>query len=222
MDVGRTAVSVLGANHPKAEDSSPEAELAYKKVFQATLRQAQPVLQKARRQAKEAWARVRHVKRQAEQVEQSLQAARTRVESAWRNQAKEWSGLSENDAFSADFNSNRDPGKAQQDLYELESTYTELQQSVETLQGLAQEVDQLITDLGEEVHKNALEKAEEARQKVWDRFDAARLQARQEALNRQYQQWARQIDSRRLEHWTRAAADLDGARRALDQETFQP
>ncbi len=27
MDVGRTAVSVLGANHPKAEDSSPEAEL---------------------------------------------------------------------------------------------------------------------------------------------------------------------------------------------------
>ncbi|APF40257.1 bifunctional 2-methylcitrate synthase/citrate synthase [Neomicrococcus aestuarii] len=27
MDVGRTAVSVMGANHPKAEDSSPEAEL---------------------------------------------------------------------------------------------------------------------------------------------------------------------------------------------------
>ncbi|WP_309071180.1 bifunctional 2-methylcitrate synthase/citrate synthase [Arthrobacter sp.] len=27
MDVGRTAVSVIGANHPKAEDSSPEAEL---------------------------------------------------------------------------------------------------------------------------------------------------------------------------------------------------
>ena len=27
MDVGRTAVSVLGANHPQAEDSSPEAEL---------------------------------------------------------------------------------------------------------------------------------------------------------------------------------------------------
>lgn len=27
MDVGRTAVSVLGANHPRAEDSSPEAEL---------------------------------------------------------------------------------------------------------------------------------------------------------------------------------------------------
>lgn len=27
MDVGRTAVSVLGANHPLAEDSSPEAEL---------------------------------------------------------------------------------------------------------------------------------------------------------------------------------------------------
>ena len=28
MDVGRTAVSVLGANHPLSEDSSPEAELA--------------------------------------------------------------------------------------------------------------------------------------------------------------------------------------------------
>lgn len=28
MDVGRTAVSVMGANHPLAEDSSPEAELA--------------------------------------------------------------------------------------------------------------------------------------------------------------------------------------------------
>ncbi|WP_028279765.1 bifunctional 2-methylcitrate synthase/citrate synthase [Arthrobacter sp. H5] len=28
MDVGRTAVSVLGANHPRAEDSSPEANLA--------------------------------------------------------------------------------------------------------------------------------------------------------------------------------------------------
>lgn len=27
MDVGRTAVSVIGANHPKAEDPSPEAEL---------------------------------------------------------------------------------------------------------------------------------------------------------------------------------------------------
>ncbi len=28
MDVGRTAVSVLGANHPKAEESSPEVELS--------------------------------------------------------------------------------------------------------------------------------------------------------------------------------------------------
>ncbi|MEG2422469.1 citrate/2-methylcitrate synthase, partial [Glutamicibacter sp.] len=27
MDVGRTAVSVIGANHPEAENSSPEAEL---------------------------------------------------------------------------------------------------------------------------------------------------------------------------------------------------
>ena len=33
MDVGRTAVSVLGANHPKAEDSSPEAELEKAKAL---------------------------------------------------------------------------------------------------------------------------------------------------------------------------------------------
>lgn len=36
MDVGRTAVSVLGADHPQAEDSSPEAELAKaKELFAA-------------------------------------------------------------------------------------------------------------------------------------------------------------------------------------------
>ncbi|MGJ9404010.1 bifunctional 2-methylcitrate synthase/citrate synthase [Arthrobacter sp. KK5.5] len=49
MDVARTAVSVLGANHPLAEDSSPEAELAKAKSLLAAFPAAVAYDQRRRR-----------------------------------------------------------------------------------------------------------------------------------------------------------------------------
>ncbi|MDN5727475.1 MAG: bifunctional 2-methylcitrate synthase/citrate synthase, partial [Propionibacteriales bacterium] len=50
MDVGRTAVSVLGANHPLAEDSSPEAELEKAKSLLARFPAVVAYDQRRRRQ----------------------------------------------------------------------------------------------------------------------------------------------------------------------------
>jgi hypothetical protein len=198
--------------------ASPEAERAYQKALLESKRQAQPAIQAAKKKAQAALKRAAQYERAAQVARTRLQEAEERVRRAEENQSKSWSGPSAADVFSAEYNSNKNPYEAREAMLQQESVYHDLLDKATTLAQEAQDLRQEVTTLEEESQEKAVQKAKGARQKVWDRFDKARLQAQRDAMNREYLRWYHRVDSQRLEHWDRAAQHLRAAETALTQE----
>jgi len=204
----------------KSEAFCPEAQAVYKKEWTKAdkLRLAKVLL--ARRQATAAEAAAERGHQKVAGAQAAVTAAEARVDQAERNSWKEV--LGQGNAFSVEFNANKDPGQARQWLYECESRLYALRQEAEQLDEAAQAAREQVAEVDSQYAEAARDQAREARQRVQDSFVQRRWKDRQKQLQAQYLEWFQKLEVARLQQMARAEQLLKGAREAASRESVWP
>ena len=121
--------------------------------------------------------------------------------------------------FSAEFNSNRDPSSAYNYLYKCQAQLSQATDAARKLKAAADAAQEELAEVEQAAHKEAVEKAEGARDRVQAQVEGKRVAAKQEELNAAYAKWLQSVESKRSASLADSVSRCQQARAALDRET---